>query len=199
MASRYNSIPMAPLTSLTGYFQPRQEPPDKVTDDSPALLVMTDFRQLPAVTVEPGISIEWALDRMKKFGVRLLLVTNEDEEVLGLITSTDIQGEKPMKLGTEYGRRFAEITVREIMTPYDQLDVIAMEGVLKATVGAVVETMRKVGRRHALVLDMDRYTGKPAIRGLFSLTQISRLLGQPMGDVVEVATTFVEMEIALNS
>lgn len=199
MAAHYNPIPMNTLTSPVGYFAPRQDLPDKVINDSPAVLAMTDFRQTSAVTVEPGVSIEWALQRMKDYGVRLLLVTNAGQEVQGLITSTDIQGEKPMRLGNEYGRRHEEIMVRDIMTPYEQLDVISMEDVLKAKVGEVVETMRRVGRRHALVLDMDKRTGVPAIRGLFSLTQISRQLGQPMEDVVEVATTFMDMEMALNS
>jgi CBS domain containing-hemolysin-like protein len=189
---------MAPLASLVSYFRPRQELPEKVLPHSPAVLTMTDFRQTPAVTVEPGVSIEWALQRMKEYGVRMLLVCNPHHQVVGLITTTDIQGEKPMRLGTDYGRRYAEITVREVMTPYEQLDVIAMEDVLKATVGEVTETMRRIGRRHALVLDFDRHTRSHAIRGLFSLSQICRQLGQPMEDMVEVATTFAELELALN-
>jgi CBS domain containing-hemolysin-like protein len=189
---------MAPLTSMVSFFRPRQELPENVVLHSPAVLVMTDFRQTPAVTVEPGVSIEWALQRMKEHGVRMLLVSNPTHQVLGLITTTDIQGEKPMRLGTDYGRRYAEITVREVMTPYDQLDVIAMEDVLKASVGEVVDTMRRIGRRHALVLDFDRHTHRYAIRGLFSLSQLCRQLGQPMEDMVEVATTFAKLEVALN-
>jgi CBS domain containing-hemolysin-like protein len=198
MTIRFNPVPMAPLDSLVSFFRPRQELPDKVAPHSPAILVMTDFRQVPAITVEPGVSIEWALQRMKECGVRMLLVTNPQQQVLGLITTTDIQGEKPMTLGTEYNRRFAEITVREVMTPYEHLDVIAMESVLKASVGEVVDTMRRVGRRHALVLDFDRHSQSNAIRGMFSFSQICRQLGQPMEDMVEVATTFADMEIALN-
>lgn len=198
MTLRFNPVPMAPLDSLVSFFRPRQELPDKVALHSPAILVMTDFRQVPAFTVEPGVSIEWALQRMKECGVRMLLVTNPQQQVLGLITTTDIQGEKPMSLGNEYNRRFAEITVREVMTPYEHLDVITMANVLKASVAEVVDTMRRVGRRHALVLDFDRYSQSNAIRGMFSLSQICRQSGQPMEDMVEVATTFADMEIALN-
>lgn len=198
MTFPFNPVPMAPLDSMVGFFRPRQELPDKVAQHGPAILVMTDFRQVPAITVEPGVSIEWALQRMKECGVRMLLVTNPRHQVMGLITTTDIQGEKPMRLGNEYNRRFAEITVREVMTPYEQLDFMAMEDVLKASVGEVVATLRRVGRRHALVLDFDRHSQSKAIRGLFSLTQICRQLGQPMEDLVEVATTFAEMEVALN-
>ena len=198
MTFRYNPVPMAPLTDMVGFFRPRQELPDKVAEHSPAILAMTDFRQVSAITVEPGVSIEWALQRMKECGVRMLLVTTPRHEVMGLITSTDIQGEKPMRLGNEYSRRFSEITVREVMTPYEQLDVMAMDDVLKANIGEVAATLRRVGRRHALVLDFDRHTQRDAIRGLFSLSQINRQLGRPAEDVLEVATTFAEMEIALN-
>ena len=198
MTLRFTPVPMAPLTSMVGFFRPRQELPEKVLLHTPAILVMTDFRQTPAVTVEPGVSIEWALQRMKDCGVRMLLVCNPRHQVLGMITTTDIQGEKPLRLGAEYARRYSEITVREVMTPSDQLDVIAIEDVLKASVGEVADTMRRVGRRHALVLDFDRHTRSHAIRGLFSLSQICRQLGQPMEDMVEVATTFAKMEMVLN-
>ena len=199
MASQFNPVPITPLDSLVGYFRPRQELPDRVALHSPAILAMTDLRQVPAITVEPGVSIDWALQRMKGCGVRMLLVTNPEHRVLGLITAKDIQGEKPMcLLGSQGNRRYAEITVREIMTPHVQLKVMIMKDVLMATVGEIVDTLRRVGRDHMLVLDYDRASQSNAIRGLFSLSQICRQLGQPMEDMVEVATTFADMEIALN-
>ena len=194
----FNPLPLTPLKGMVSFFRPRQELPDRVVLHSPAILVMTDFRQVSAVTVEPGVSIEWALQRMKKCGVRMLLVCNSHHDVSGLITTTDIQGDKPMRLGREYGRPYAEITVREVMTSYDQLEVINMDEVFKATVGDVVDTMRRIGRHHLLVLDLERHIQRQAIRGLFSLAQICRQLDRPMEDIVEVATTFAEMEMALN-
>ncbi len=198
MVEHNNPITMIPLTTLVSYFQPHQELPAKVSSHSPAILCMTDFRQTAVVTIEPNVSIEWAHHRMKEYGVHLLLVVNSAQQVLGLITSTDILGEKPMQLRTNYGRKHVEIMVREIMTPHDLLEVMMMDDVLHASVEDVVESMRRVGRRHALVLDADRRTRKSAIRGLFSLNQICRQLGKPMEDVVEVATTFMELEVALN-
>lgn len=198
MSAQYTPLQLHPLSSATHFFQPHQELPDRVVHDSPAILVMTDFRQVTAVTIEPGVSIEWALQRMKEQDVHLLLVTNSRQQVVGLVTSTDIYGEKPMRLGNELRRPHSEITVREIMKSYDQLDVITMEDVLRAAVGDVMATLRRVGRRHALVLDRDSRSRRPMIRGMFSLSQISSQLGQPMADMVEVATTFADMEVALN-
>ena len=118
------SLTLHPLPGLVSYFEPSQEFPAQVKERSPAILVMTDLRQQIAVTVEPNVSIDWALQRMKTAGVRLLFVVNSDKLVLGLITATDLQGEKPLQFQQELHLRFEEIMVRDIMTPKDRLEVM---------------------------------------------------------------------------
>ena len=196
--SDFRSLPLHSLPGLVGYFEPSQELPAQVREDSPAILVMTDLRQQIALTVEPNVSIDWALQRMKTAGVRLLFVVNSDKEVLGLITSTDIQGEKPLQFHQELHLRYEEIMVRDIMTPQTQLEVIYMEDVMRATVGDIVVTLKDVGRRHALVLDEDSRYDRMSIRGIFSISQISKQLNQLI-DTTEVAHTFAEVEMALNN
>lgn len=196
MASQYIPLSMRPLSGPTDLFQPQQDLPEKVELDSPAILTMTDLRQVSAQTVEPNASIDEALTRMKEGGVRLLFVTNPQGNVLGLITSTDIQGEKPLQFLKELHVRREEILVRDIMTPVEQLEVMLLTDVMKARVGDVVETLRRCGRRHALVVAEDPRRDRLAIRGLFSVTQISKQLGVAI-ETVEVATTFAELEAAL--
>lgn len=191
-------LPLYPLSGAISYFEPGQDLPENLVAGSPAVLAMTDLRQQVAFTVEPGASIEQALHRMKSLGVRLLFVVNADKEVLGLITSTDILGEKPMRFHNEQQQRYEEILVRDIMTPRDSLEVMNMEDVVRATVRDVVATLQHSGRRHALVRDVDGRSGLPSIRGIFSASQIGRQLGQTI-DTTEVATTFAEVELALNS
>lgn len=186
------------LPGLVSYFEPSQELPAQVKEYSPAILVMTDFRQQIAITVEPNASIDWALQRMKTVGVRLLFVVNSQKQILGLITSTDILGEKPMQFHQQLHLRYEEIMVRDIMTPQNALEVLQMEHVLRASVGDIVTTLKSVGRRHALVLDNDVRTGQPSIRGIFSATQISAQLHQPI-DTSDVAHTFAEVEMVLHS
>jgi len=117
--------------------------------------------------------------------------------VLGLITATDIQGEKPLLFHQELHLRYEEIMVRDIMTPKSLLEVMLMEDVLHASVADIVTTLRTAGRRHALVLDENPRTGLPAIRGIFSVSQVSKQLDQLI-DTTEVANTFAEVEVALN-
>lgn len=196
--TEFKSLPLHPLPASARYFEPSQELPAKVKTSSPAILVMTDLRQQIAFTIEPNVSIAWALSRMKSVGVRLLFVTNGDKELIGLITSTDIQGEKPLQLHKALNLRHEEIMVRDIMTARDQLEVLLMEDVLRACVGDVVATLRGVGRHHALVLDIESQSGRPAVRGIFSASQISKQLGELI-QPTEVANTFAEVEVALNS
>jgi len=191
-------LSLHPLPSSAGYFVPSQEVVAHVGLDSPAILAMTDLRQQVAVTVEPDVSIDWALQRMKSAGVRLLFVVNSGKQVLGLITSTDIQGEKPIKFRQQLGLRYEEVMVRDIMTPHSELEAAEMAGVMRATVADVVAMLERDGRRHALVLDQDPNTGAQAIRGIFSATQIEKQLDRVI-DTIGIAQTFAEVESALNS
>jgi CBS domain containing-hemolysin-like protein len=192
------SLTLHPLPGLVSYFEPSQALAPKAKEQSPAILVMTDLRQQIAVTVEPNVSIEWALQKMKTAGVRLLFVVNSDKLVLGLITATDIQGEKPLQFHQELHLRYEEIMVRDIMTPKARLEVMLMEDVMHASVKDIVTTLRTTGRRHALVLDEDPHTGRPAIRGIFSVSQIGKQLDQLI-ETTEVANTFAEVKMALNN
>lgn len=198
MEKHYLPLESQYLSGPMGYFRPSQELPDKVTLESPAIMTMTDLRQIAALTIEPNVSIDWALQRMREGGVRLLLVINHDNDVLGLITSTDIQGEKPLRFLQEVRLRHSEIPVRDIMTPRDELEFISMDDVLKASVGNVLETLRRIGRKHALVYDRDRRTGRASIRGIFSASRLSRQLGIVF-EPIAVARSFAEVEVAINS
>lgn len=198
MDKHYMPFDLRYLSGPMGYFKPTQELPDKVTLDSPAIMTMTDLRQVAALTVEPNVSIDWALQRMREGGVRLLLVINHDNEVVGLITSTDIQGEKPLRFLQEVRLRHSEIPVRDIMVPRDKLEFISMDEVLKASVGNVLETLRRIGRKHALVYDSDKRTGRASIIGIFSASRLSRQLGLVF-EPIEVARSFADVEAAINS
>ena len=81
--------------------------PGRVTLDDPAFSVMTDLREVSAATTRPEESIDTAHAIMIRRGVRLLFVLDDDSTVCGVITATDLLGEKPMRF-----RRAASLTRR---------------------------------------------------------------------------------------
>lgn len=197
MSQHYNPLSYKSLDAGTSYQRPPQRLPERVTADSPATDVMTDFTKVAAMTIGPCASLEDANQRMIASGIRLLFVTGRDNEILGVITATDVLGEKPMKYLQEVGGKREDIFVRDIMTPQEKLDVLCMPDVARANVGDIVETLKRVGRQHALVVE--RTTGESQIvRGMFSTKQISKQLGITI-ETTEVAQTFAELEAALNA
>lgn len=179
-----------------GYFRPKQELPERVKLSDPAVDSMTDLRQVTLQLVSPTTPLKMVRERMIKGGFRMLLVAEPDGTVRGLITSRDLEGDKPLKIQEKTGTRLEDLLVRDIMTLKGKLEVLSMADVLRAKVGDIVVTLREIGRQHAMVMDTDQDTDKPAIRGIFSLSQIGRQLGLSI-DPSQKATTFAELEQAI--
>jgi predicted transcriptional regulator len=125
----------------------------------------------------------------------LLLVVDQDRKVMGVITANDVLGEKPVLIAAERGIRREEVLVRDVMTPRERLQVLAMEQVQAAKVGHIVATLKLAGRQHAMVLDHDD-RGRQRVRGIFSSTQIARQLGVAI-QTSAVAQTFSDIEATL--
>jgi hypothetical protein len=111
-----------------------------------------------------------------------------------------------MRVASERGMKRSELTAQDIMTPASQVEVIPLDDVMGARVGHVLETLRRAGRQHALVVDFDFIAPKSLIdapvrrtmvRGILSLSQLGRQLGIVLQTAGEVARTFSEIEIAL--
>ena len=191
MDREFHALPMRKLGAHAGFHRPTYQQATQVSLESPALDVMTDLRRVTPATIRPQAPLAGANQFMITRGVRLLLVVDDHEHVLGLITATDLLGERPMLAATERGLRRADLTVGDIMIPAEQVDVIALEDIENARVGHVVETLRREGRQHALVVD------ERTVRGILSLSQIARQIGVAVAGGGEVARTFSEIEAAI--
>ena len=193
MASAYTPLSSAPMDKGVAIYQPDQPQMDVVSLEDSATAVMTDLRRVAAVTVEHDATLEMAGQRMKERGVRLLLVTGSADAVVGLITSTDLLGEKPMQCIQKNGGRRSDLLVKDIMTPQDKLEVLCMADVDRARVGNIVATMKRAGRQHALVVYRLYAGGSQMVRGIFSAAQIARKLDMEI-QAHEVVQTFAEIE-----
>ncbi len=166
-----------------------------VTLDSPALDVMTDLSVVAAVTIEPSASMVAANEYMITRAVRSLFVTAPDGHLVGLVTTTDILGERPVRVSHARGIKRNELLVSDVMTPIEAIVAIPMDDVRAAKVGHVVASLKQAGRHHELVSEPGA-KGQARIRGIFSASQIARQLGVPL-QITELARTFAEIGEAL--
>ena len=206
MERQFDAIPIHELGEGAGLRRPMQTQAARVTLGSPALDVMTDLTRASPATIRPQAPVEGANQFMISRGVRLLLVVDEHEAVLGLLTATDILGEKMMRVSMDRGIRRGDLAVADIMTPASRVEVLDFADVEAARVGHVLETLRRAGRQHALVIDhevtaprrvIDPPVRRTMVRGIFSISQVARQLGVSLQSVGEVARTFSEIESAL--
>ncbi len=196
MVKEYSELPSVNLKAGSGYARPAQSLPERVKLSDPALSVMTDLTKVSLVTTRAKTSMDKANAKMIRYGVRMLLVLDDNEELAGLLTATDVLGEKPMRFLQNMGGTHDDIMVRDIMSTLRELTAMRMADVEKAKVGDIVASLKKVHRQHALVVK-ENPDGKQVVVGLFSITQIARQLGVEVQNL-ELASTFAEIENAVS-
>lgn len=196
--AEFLTLPPQKLAPGATYYQPQQASSAHVELGDSAAQVMTDLKTVMAVTITPEKSVDAARERMIRHSVRLLLVIDDQESILGLVTATDILGEKPLQFMQKSGSRRENVLVSNIMTPQEKLEVLCMKDVAAAKVGHIVATLKKCGRQHALVVDTDGPEQAQRVRGIFSASQIARLLGMEI-QTSEIAQTFAEIQARLGS
>lgn len=143
----------------------------------PAVLAITDFALDPPVTVNQGRQIDDALQDMIRLGVRSLLVY-QDQRIVGLITSYDIQGERPMQfLQRSNYSRHQDICVGDIMTPWDQLLGVDWRSLNSASVGDLVRVFAHTELSHLIIIEPYQAASMSILRGLISGARLERRLG----------------------
>jgi CBS-domain-containing membrane protein len=150
-----------------------------INADDPAVLAITDFTREHPVTVESDRQIDDALDDMIRLGVRALLV-RKDQRIVGLITSYDIQGERPMQFlqSSTYGHH-RDIRVADIMTPWDALSALHWETIQSMRAGDLLQLLSQAGLTHILVLEADGTGPDCVVRALVSRARLARQLTGP--------------------
>lgn len=197
MSKSFAALTSHPFKTGASFSRPTQELPQNVTLNDPAINVMTDLRSISVVNVRAMTTMERANAKMIRYGVRTLLVLDDADKVTGLLTATDVLGEKPVRFLQQVGGTHADILVRDVMTVQRDLQVLKLEDVLTARVGDILATLKAAGRQHAMVVE-ENADGSQMVRGLFSATQIARQLGVQI-KTAEVAKVFAEIEAAVGA
>lgn len=190
MLREYAPLPLSSLAPAARL--PEADLLERVTLDDPAFSVLTDLTQVTPATIGPERSIDHAHAMMLERRVRLLFVLGRDRFLAGVITATDLLGEKPMRFVQERGGTRYDVSVSDIMTPFERMDAIDMQDVAQMRVGHIVATLKSVHRQHLIAAD----EGGRRVRGIFSASRIAKQLGVEL-TTSDVAQTFAEIEAAL--
>lgn len=186
-----DSDPLVPRVAL------ERGPLGPLHDDDPALALMTDLRVVEPRLVGDDVQIDAALQHMREQGVRLLFVVDASRRLVGVVSSYDIQGEKPIRhlQSRDCTLRTcsrADVLTRHVMEPLAELRVVDLEDVRNARVADVEAALLAEGRTHLPVIER-LAEGRMTIRGLFSATELARRLGRGVG-VVPRARSFADIE-----
>ena len=142
----------------------------------PAVYAITDFTREHPVTVDEERQIDAALEDMIRLGVRALLVVR-DQRIVGLITSYDIQGERPLQfLQSSTYSRHQDIRVGHIMTPWHKLLAVDWDSIQAVCAGDLLHVLEEAEMTHLLVIERNKKSASPIVRALVSRARLARQL-----------------------
>jgi signal-transduction protein with cAMP-binding, CBS, and nucleotidyltransferase domain len=161
---------------LAKLWHPRVAEARRVAPSDSAMRVVTDFtRELP-VTVTEYRPIDEALQDMIAAGVRALLVVRGDT-VSGLVTSYDIQFERPLQVlrASNYTRHHT-IEVGHIMTQWERVPTLDWRLVRTARVYDIAKGFESMSATHLVLVEQ---LGREAafVRGILSRARLERQVG----------------------
>jgi CBS domain-containing protein len=181
------SLSLIPMRRFGDPVLPRRSILDgqRLEPGDPAIYAITDFKRDYPMTVEPERQIDEALTDMIRLGIRALVVAKE-QRLVGLVTSYDIQGERPMQfLQSSNYSRHEDIRVMHIMTPWDELLALDWESVESARAGELSALFQRTNLTHMLIVEVDRKTSHSVVRALASRARLVRQLAGSGSALVE--------------
>jgi CBS-domain-containing membrane protein len=192
MIRKHAVMPHTALDAGTRFREPPHVPPAERLN-APALGFMTDFNLTTPITTDAEVPIDRALDKMRREAVRLLLVIDGENRIIGKITSMEIEGEEPIALAQERRMPRSEILVKHIMSPQSKVQVLTYESVANAEVGHVVATLNYLKLKHLLVVETDPVSKSQIVRGVISRARIGAHLRMNLNLVDVGPQTLAEM------
>ncbi|MFY0639494.1 MAG: CBS domain-containing protein [Bermanella sp.] len=194
MLENYKTIKFSKLDT-----QPQPITPDRgykeLNLEDSAISVMTDHRLEKAPICTTQTSLESVSKQMANEKTSMLLVENKDGQIVGIISSADISGEKPIQFINETKKKRSEIKVGHLMNDIENMPVLDIQDVLSAKIGDVLFTLNDIGSEYILVTTKNgKHTN---IRGVFSARHIARSLNIFFSPS-PAAKTFAEYSRALS-
>jgi len=182
-------INLIPLESTDHLIQPEEF--SDITLDSPATAIFTDFKKYKPLVIDADIPAKNARYLMQKAHVRLKLVIDENDELIGTLSLNELDEQKFFMLHAQ-GVDREDVLVSDVMVPRSDVRAISYEELQLASISDVIESLKQNGTQHCLVIDLKQHY----IRGVISATDIARRLHMPLE--IHKPTTFVDIFVAVN-
>ncbi|MFQ3179995.1 MAG: CBS domain-containing protein [Pseudoalteromonas tetraodonis] len=154
---------------------------------SPATQVVTSFTDTSPMRASFDTTIEQASKQLTTQRSDFILVTDEQQKLLGIVASADLQSSKIMILAQRLGLPRSEISLRYLMTPLSNLMGVSMKSLSYSCIGDALQTMEHHGAMFLLVTAANN-----EISGLISARDIARKLQIPV-HISPIAHTFSEV------
>lgn len=196
MTKTYTTLPTLTLSEDNTYSHPPYMP-ELIHLDDPATHILIDFETQQPSVVEPKQSINEVMVDMKALGIHLMPVI-QDERVIGLISSEDILGEKPMKIIRDKRIPRDNVTVEMVMTPAQQLLAIDYDEITHSRVGHVLATLNEAKQHYALIIDVEEQTQQHIVHGLIYFYDIIKRLDRDVVTELREARNLLELNRLLN-
>lgn len=193
MMIQYEIIPTTELKEEGTTLRPKQMP-ELIHMDDPATNVMSDFSQFAPFTINKDETMDDALNEMKATGIHVLMVIDNSGHIVGLISSEDLLGAKPIQIIQERRIHRDQVLIKMLMVPLKEIVAFNYEDIESARVGNIVNTMQELKTHYALVVVNDEQTEQQKIRGLFNASQISKLLHKNITATMSSAESLSELQ-----
>lgn len=165
----------------------------EVSLESSARNIFTDFKQHKPLVIEANTPASDALYMMKKSHVRMQLVVDSNDELIGTISQHELDEQQFLIQLHNKGVERELISVRDLMLPRSELKALDYKLIDVMKISDVIESLQKTGMQHCLVID----TENNEIRGVISATDIARRLHIPIE--IQTPKTFSDIFVAVTT
>jgi len=171
----------APLSSLAtnnceSFHKPFQSA-GIVRIDDPADFVFIDFQRVEPLTVYHHQRMYDARQAMQGNNLHLILVLDDLEHLVGVLSLENVLSEEPIKLQEEQRIQRLSVEVETVMTPIQTAPAIAYESMAYAKVGNIIETLNTLQEHYLLVIETNDATQEQSLRGIVNVATISQQIG----------------------
>ncbi len=146
-----------------------------VDAESPALAVLTDFKQQKPLIVNHNMRAVDIPGLMRRQHVRLKLVVDDYEEFLGVVSLDDLQEEEILKK-VAFGYDRCELGATDFMKSRHAMKALDIAELEHVRLGDLLHLLRAVREQHCLVVDRQSH----CVRGVISASDIARKMKLPL-------------------